>query len=370
MVFVTPSSGVRGRGGTASADAISGFVRYWPGEEERIIQMTFDPKRHVIKVQGNREYLPVSGRLVWFRSEHPDWGIVTQAVEINLTPDNNKPPYAIFQATIFNADGKVMATATKMEDQRGFGDFIEKAETGSVGRALAYCGYGTQFAPELEESGRFADAPLGGGGMSSNRFAGGNNRPPMGGNGNGFNRSAPPQRPAPAPQPPRNVPPVQEDEDVFGDEPAAPTAAPPQRSAPSPERAEAPPQRPAPPEGGITRVREPERDTFDPGGGDEDDGDDPFADDEMDAAPLAAVPAPARPEKVNALAGNKCSVDGCSNVLTASQMTMSMNKFGKALCLLHQRDAVPAGAAPAVNGNGSGRRTPAKAAPSGTESLL
>jgi hypothetical protein len=338
--------------------------------------MSFDPKRHVIKVQGGREYLPVSGRLVWFRSEHPDWGIVTQAVEINLTPDNNKPPYAIFQATIFNEDGKVMATATKMEDQRGFGDFIEKAETGSVGRALAYCGYGTQFAPELEESGRFADAPMGGG-MSSNRFAGGNNRPPSGGNGNGFNRTAPPpQRTAPVsqPSPQRPAPPMQDDDDIFNDEPAAPAAADPvQRSAPPAERAETPPQRPAPPSSGITRVREPERAPFDPGGLDEDDGDDPFADDELEAAPQAeAAAAPARQEKPNPLAGNNCSVDGCSNVLTASQMTMSMNKFGKALCLLHQKDAVPVAAgASSGNGGGSGaRRTPAKAAPSGTESLL
>jgi hypothetical protein len=182
--------------------------------------------------------------------------------------------------------------------------------------------------------------------------------------------------------PQRPAPPVQDDEDVFGDEPAAPVAAaPPQRTAPPQERTErtertdtpqTPPQRPAPSGGGITRVREPEPAPFDPGGPDEDDGDDPFADDdELDAAPRAEAPtpaAPARPEKVNALAGNNCSVDGCPNVLTASQMTMSMNKFGKALCLLHQRDAVPA-AAPA-GGSGGGRRTPAKAAPSGTESLL
>lgn len=119
--------------------------------------MAFDPKRHVIRVQGNREYLPVAARLVWFRQEHPDWGIVTNPVEINL-----EKRYAIFSATIFNAEGKIMATATKMENVQGFADYLEKAETGSVGRALAYCGFGTQFAPELEEaSGRFADAPSG-----------------------------------------------------------------------------------------------------------------------------------------------------------------------------------------------------------------
>ena len=38
---------------------------------------------------------------------------------------------------------------------------MEKAETGSIGRALAYCGYGTQFcADELDEAERIVDAPI------------------------------------------------------------------------------------------------------------------------------------------------------------------------------------------------------------------
>jgi hypothetical protein len=53
----------------------------------------------------------------------------------------------------------------KMETRDDFADFVEKAETGAIGRALAMCGYGTQFAPELSEgdleSGRiaYADSP-------------------------------------------------------------------------------------------------------------------------------------------------------------------------------------------------------------------
>lgn len=113
--------------------------------------MAFDRAKHIIKVQGGREYLPVSARLVWFREEHPDWGIVTTALKINLTPEQGQP-YAIFQAQIFNAEGRLMGTGTKMEDVRGFGDFLEKAETGAVGRALAVCGYGTQFAPEMDDA--------------------------------------------------------------------------------------------------------------------------------------------------------------------------------------------------------------------------
>jgi hypothetical protein len=340
------------------------------GNKEK--KMAFDPKRHTIKVQGGREYLPVSARLVWFRNDHPDWGIVTTPVEINL-----EKQYAIFSCSIFNAEGKVMATATKMENVRGFGDYLEKAETGSVGRALAYCGYGTQFAPELEEGGRLADAPYP---MGGNRFANsGGSRPPMGmgngnggngnGNGGGMNRMPPPpaQRPAPAP-----VPPPLDEDDVFADAPEPPrAAAPPARPAPAPAR-------PAPANGGgITRVPEPERDYGDPAGDGEDE-EDPFADDgaATPPAPRAAAgrpaptanrvaedsgqdPAPA--PKPNPLAGNRCSVDGCSNVLTASQMTMSTNKFGRPLCLLHQREAQPVGAAA-----GGGARRPAKAEPADT----
>lgn len=116
--------------------------------------MTFDPSRHTIRVQGGREYLPVAARLVWFREEHPDWGIVTDPMEINQGEQ-----YAIFRASIFNEEGRLIATATKREDVRGFPDYLEKAETGSIGRALALCGYGTQFAAELDEGERLADAP-------------------------------------------------------------------------------------------------------------------------------------------------------------------------------------------------------------------
>jgi hypothetical protein len=100
-----------------------------------------------------KEYLQVAHRLVWFREEHPDWRIETEFVETSVD-------FALAKATIRDADGNVMATAHKYEDRKGFGDFREKAETGSVGRALAYVGFGTQFcADELDEGSRIVDAP-------------------------------------------------------------------------------------------------------------------------------------------------------------------------------------------------------------------
>ncbi|MDH7482485.1 MAG: hypothetical protein QHH26_11020 [Armatimonadota bacterium] len=119
------------------------------------VEMAFDVKKHLIKVQGGKEYLPVASRLVWFRQEHPDWGIETRPVAIDVDKG-----YAIFEALVYNAEGRLMAKGTKMETSNGFSDYVEKAETGSIGRALAVCGFGTQFAPELDEGQRIVDSPL------------------------------------------------------------------------------------------------------------------------------------------------------------------------------------------------------------------
>ena len=99
-----------------------------------------------------KPYLQVAHRIVWFREEHENWSIETE----QLTIDESR---ALFTARIKDETGRVIANATGSETKNDFPDFIEKAETKAVGRALAYCGYGTQFAPELDEGQRLADAP-------------------------------------------------------------------------------------------------------------------------------------------------------------------------------------------------------------------
>jgi hypothetical protein len=107
----------------------------------------------IISLKG-KDYLQVAQRLVWFREDHPDWTVTTEAVALD-------DKHAIFKATIADQAGRTIATAHKREDQAHFGDCMEKAETGSIGRALAYCGYGTQFcADELDEAERIVDAPI------------------------------------------------------------------------------------------------------------------------------------------------------------------------------------------------------------------
>jgi len=68
--------------------------------------------------------------------------------------------YCLFKATVTTGAG-ASATAYKSEKAASFPDYIEKCETGAIGRALAMVGYGTQFTgDELNEGDRLADSPV------------------------------------------------------------------------------------------------------------------------------------------------------------------------------------------------------------------
>lgn len=100
-----------------------------------------------------KDYLQVAHRIVWFREEMPKGRIVPKWIKV-------EEDYAICSATVYDEDDRELASCTKREDRKHFADFMEKAETGAAGRALAWCGFGTQFAPELDEGERLADSPL------------------------------------------------------------------------------------------------------------------------------------------------------------------------------------------------------------------
>lgn len=112
----------------------------------------FNPESHMLNLKG-KNYLPVAPRIAWFRQEHPDWAIETHQVRL-------AEKAVIMKAVIKDQTGRVIATARKKETESGFSDYIEKAETGAIGRALALCGYGTLQAVEFDEGERLADAPL------------------------------------------------------------------------------------------------------------------------------------------------------------------------------------------------------------------
>lgn len=112
----------------------------------------FNPTEHLIDLKG-KQYLQVMWRLVWFRDEKPLWSIDTKLEQLS---DN----HAVFSAKIYDENGVQKAAGYGSEGIKDFRDYIEKAETKAVGRALAMLGYGTQFAPEMDEGERIVDSPV------------------------------------------------------------------------------------------------------------------------------------------------------------------------------------------------------------------
>ena len=115
--------------------------------------MAFNPNEHMMKLKG-KDYLQVMWRLVWFREDHPDWSIDASILEADAE-------HAVFKCIICDENGVQKCAGHGSESKKDFGDFLEKAETKAVGRALAMLGYGTQFtATELDEGERIVDSPV------------------------------------------------------------------------------------------------------------------------------------------------------------------------------------------------------------------
>lgn len=113
------------------------------GERDRL--EGFDPAKHLRALRGRggqSDYLDVKWRLVWLRKEHPQAAIVTEAITIAAD-------HAVFRAQVLLPGGG-SATGHGSETANDFGDFLEKAETKALGRALAALGYGTQFAQDFD----------------------------------------------------------------------------------------------------------------------------------------------------------------------------------------------------------------------------
>src|SRR5215207_9924957 len=116
----------------------------------------FDPtpylrQLHVPGRGGGADYLDVKWRLLWLRKEHPDAEIVTELVQ-------HDPQMAIFKATVTVPTGG-KATGYGSETASDFPDFIEKAETKAIGRALNALGYGAQFGESQRPEDPVPDCP-------------------------------------------------------------------------------------------------------------------------------------------------------------------------------------------------------------------
>lgn len=123
-------------------------------ETGEIEEQRFDPRKHLTdKVRGKGLYLEVKWRVVWLRDEHPDAEIETQLLE-----HDREAGYALFRATVRVPSGGI-ATGHGSETKGDFGDYLEKAETKAVGRALGALGYGTQFCDDYDFGEKVVDSP-------------------------------------------------------------------------------------------------------------------------------------------------------------------------------------------------------------------
>jgi len=141
----------------------------------------FNPNNHLLQLKsknGVQDYLPVAYRVVWFRELCPEGTIHTELVQFDPDRETSAEVYqwneqsrksekvkvtrkgwAMFRASVTDGKGAT-ATAHGSEGCADFLDFLEKAETKSIGRALALLGYGTQFASEFDEEHRIVDSPI------------------------------------------------------------------------------------------------------------------------------------------------------------------------------------------------------------------
>jgi len=112
---------------------------------------------NLIDLKG-KPYLLAADRLLWFREMFPT-GIVKSSII------SHQDETVVFKAEVYIKDESgqplLVSTAHKMESKKTFPDYIEKAETSALARALAMAGFGTQFTGgELDEGSRLADAPI------------------------------------------------------------------------------------------------------------------------------------------------------------------------------------------------------------------
>jgi len=123
-------------------------------EGDQIKSGGFEPSRYLTRISRRhrgvdgqwqtveQEYMEVKWRLLWLRTEHPGARIETQLVK-------HESDLAIFSARVTLPNG-AEATGWGSETADDWKDFIEKAETKALGRALAALGFGTQFCEDFD----------------------------------------------------------------------------------------------------------------------------------------------------------------------------------------------------------------------------
>lgn len=111
--------------------------------------MSFDPREHLDNIKGN-SYLPAAARLQWLRSDAPDSEIETELMKLEGEGAMERAIYRARITVIREGQACGKATGWGSETRNDFEDFLEKAETKAISRALAALGYGTPVDPVVD----------------------------------------------------------------------------------------------------------------------------------------------------------------------------------------------------------------------------
>jgi len=137
------------------------------------IGQDYDPNTHLMKLERydrkaqrmvGSDYLNVQNRLLWFIRDQRALIVaglakVPYTIQTELVEMDRERGWAHYKTYIRDVLGNE-ATMYGSEAAASFPDYAEKASTKSLGRALLLLGYGTAFAPEIDEGERIVDAPV------------------------------------------------------------------------------------------------------------------------------------------------------------------------------------------------------------------
>lgn len=128
-----------------------------------LLAADYDPNDHLMNLKG-KDYLNVQHRLLWFMRDQRDMiasglATTTYAIRTELVELDREVGWAHFRTTVRDVLGNE-SVMYGSESKSDFPDYIEKASTKSLGRALLALGYGAAFAPEMDEGERIVDSPV------------------------------------------------------------------------------------------------------------------------------------------------------------------------------------------------------------------
>jgi hypothetical protein len=133
----------------------------------------YDPTQHLMQIERfdkrlnkkvSTDYLNVQNRLIWFIRDQraliaAGMAQTSYTIQTELVEHDREAGWAHFKTSVRDVLGNE-ATMYGSESVRDFPDYIEKASTKSLGRALLLLGYGTAFTSEIDEGDRVVDAPV------------------------------------------------------------------------------------------------------------------------------------------------------------------------------------------------------------------